>query len=346
MINKKIWKKALVKKNAKLKDVIRNLNNTGFQITLIVSSNDKLLGTVTDGDIRRGLLKGLDFNSPINSIININPVVAPQKIKKKDAIQLMKSNKIYHLPLVNKKHQVVDMIFLNESEIVTNLSNIFVIMAGGKGKRLYPLTKNFPKPLLKVRNKPILEHIIERAKLQGFQNFIISVNYLSHKIIKYFGDGSNWNVNIKYLKEKSPLGTAGALSLLKPKPNSCFLVTNGDVLTEINYSELINFHSLHKAKATMAVQVYESQQPYGVVKTDGIKLVGFQEKPISRSHINAGVYVFDPKILKYLQVNQNCDISDLFNQLQKHKERTIVYPIHESWLDLGRINDFKKAQKI
>ena len=346
MVNKKIWKKALVKNNAKIKNVIKNLNHTGFQITLIVSSNGKLVGTVTDGDIRRGLLKGLDFNSPINSIMNINPMVAPQKIKKKDAIQLMKSNKIYHLPLVNKSHHVVDMFFLNESEIAANLSNTFVIMAGREGKRLYPLTKNTPKPLLKVGNKPILEHIIERAKLQGFKNFIISVNYLADKIIKYFGDGSKWHVNINYLKEKSPLGTAGALSLLKPKPNNCFLVTNGDVLTEINYSELINFHSLHKAKATMAVQVYESQQPYGVVKTDGIKLVGFEEKPISRSHINAGIYVFEPTVLNHLANNQNCDIPALFNQLQKYKKRTIVYPIHETWLDLGRINDFKKAQKI
>ena len=159
-------------------------------------------------------------------------------------------------------------------------------------------------------------------------------------------DLTNFKLLENYLKEKSPLGTAGALSLLKPKPNNCFLVTNGDVLTEINYSELINFHSLHKAKATMAVQVYESQQPYGVVKTDGIKLVGFEEKPISRSHINAGIYVFEPTVLNHLANNQNCDIPALFNQLQKYKKRTIVFPIHETWLDLGRINDFKKAQKI
>jgi NDP-sugar pyrophosphorylase family protein len=167
-----------------------------------------------------------------------------------------------------------------------------VIMAGGKGTRLHPLTDNCPKPMLRITGKPILEHIIERAKIEGFSHFVLAINYLGNMIEEYFGNGHALGVNIDYLREEKPLGTAGALSLLNPRPDIAFVVTNGDVLTDIRYGEVLDFHLQHHAKATMAVRIHEWQNPFGVVKTQGIEIIGYEEKPLSRSHINAGVYSY------------------------------------------------------
>ncbi|MDC0831669.1 sugar phosphate nucleotidyltransferase [Geitlerinema sp. CS-897] len=217
-------------------------------------------------------------------------------------------------------------------------------MAGGKGTRLRPLTETCPKPLLPVAGKPMLEHILDRAKSQGFRRFVFAVHYLGHLIEEHFGDGSRWQVQIDYLREESPLGTAGALSLLDVAPEDPFLVTNGDVLTDIHYGEMLEFHETHKAIATMAVRLHEWQNPFGVVHTQGVDIVGFEEKPIVRSHVNAGIYALDPKAVEILVPNQRCDMPSLFSRLHKEGGRTIVYPIHELWLDVGRESDFQRAQ--
>jgi NDP-sugar pyrophosphorylase family protein len=198
--------------------------------------------------------------------------------------------------------------------------------------------------MLPVGDKPMLEHIIELAKAEGFRRFVLSIHYLGHMIEEYFGDGNRWGVQINYLREDSPLGTAGAISLLDPLPDLPFVVSNGDVLTDIHYGELLDFHCRHAAAATMAVRIHEWQHPFGVVRTKGVDIVGFEEKPIARSHINAGIYVLAPSALKQLQPGEHCDMPTLFARLQEKLARTIVYPMHEPWLDVGRDDDLKRAR--
>ena len=192
----------------------------------------------------------------------------------------------------------------------------------------------------------MLEHIIERAKLEGFNHFVLAIHYLGHMIEAYFGKGERLGVQIDYLREESPLGTAGALGLLKPIPDAPFVVTNGDVITDIHYGELLDFHTRHNAAATMAVRVHEWQHPFGVVQTQGVEIVGFEEKPIARSHINAGVYALDPLALSVLTADAHCDMPTLFERLQTNKKRTVAYPMHEPWLDVGRPDDLLAANKI
>jgi NDP-sugar pyrophosphorylase family protein len=220
-----------------------------------------------------------------------------------------------------------------------------VIMAGGMGKRLRPYTENCPKPLLPVAGKPILEHIIARAKLEGFSHFVLAIHYLGHMIEDHFGNGERLGVRIDYLHEKSPLGTAGALGLMQPHPGLPFVVTNGDVITDIRYGELLDFHVRHAASATMAVRLHEWQHPFGVVQTQGVEIVGFEEKPIARSHINAGVYALDPAALDCLIANEPCDMPTLFERLQAQSKRTVAYPMHEPWLDVGRPSDLEQVRR-
>ena len=305
-----------------------------------------LEGTLSDGDIRRGLLKGLDLNSPIASIIRHNPLVVPSELGRELVMQLMVANKIQQIPVVDEQQHVVGLHLWDEITTPPTRSNLMVIMAGGMGTRLLPHTKNCPKPLLPVTGKPMLEHIIDRAKLEGFNHFVLAIHYLGHMIEEHFGNGERLGVQIDYLREETPLGTAGALGLLNQLPNAPFVVTNGDVITDIHYGELLDFHTRHAATATMAVRLHEWQHPFGVVQTQGIEIVGFEEKPIARSHINAGVYVLNPAALSVLTADAHCDMPTLFERLQAKAQCTVAYPMHEPWLDVGRPDDLLAANKI
>ena len=337
------WRKALLPSDVTLRDAIGNLDDTAFQIALVVSSDGTLLGTVTDGDIRRGLLRGLDMSNSVESIIQRSPLVVPPELGRDMILELMQANKVHQLPVVDQNRKVVGLHILDELIAPGRRSNLMVIMAGGLGTRLRPHTQNCPKPLLPVAGKPMLEHIVERAKDEGFNHFVLAVHYLGHMIEEYFGDGSRWQVKIEYLRENAPLGTAGALGLLTPKPEAPFLVTNGDVLADIRYGDLLDFHCRHGAQATMAVRQHEWQHPFGVVRTRGVDIIGFEEKPVSRSHINAGVYALDPSALDSLNDDERCDMPTLFSRMQDKSERTIVYPMHEPWLDVGRPDDYEQA---
>ncbi len=339
-----VWRQARIPPDATLQQAIRNLDESGLQIALVISAEGILLGTVTDGDIRRGLLRGLELASPIESIMYREPLVAPPTLGRDTVLQLMHANKLHQLPVVDENRRVVGLHLWDELLAPSKRSNPMIIMAGGQGTRLRPHTENCPKPLLPVAGKPMLEHIIERARAEGFQHFILAIHYLGHMIEEYFGDGSRWQVKIEYLREELPLGTAGALGLLSPRPQVPVLVTNGDVLTDIRYSELLDFHARHGAVATMAVRLHEWQHPFGVVRTKGVDIVGFEEKPVSRSHINAGIYVLDPGALDALRVGEHCDMPTLFGRLKERPARTIVYPMHEPWLDVGRADDLERAQ--
>jgi NDP-sugar pyrophosphorylase family protein len=225
-------------------------------------------------------------------------------------------------------------------------NNTMVIMAGGKGTRLRPHTDNCPKPLLPIGGKPILEHIIARAKVSGFHRFVISLHYLGDMIKAHFGDGTKLGVSISYIEETIPMGTAGALSLLRDRLSAPFVVTNGDVLTDIDYGRLLDFHMSYAAQATMAVREHEWQNPFGVVRTDGIDIVTFEEKPIVKSHINAGVYALNPAVIQLLSPIDYCDMPTLFSLAKENSLRTIAYPMHEPWLDIGRPSDFEHAQSL
>ncbi|MEY4467309.1 MAG: hypothetical protein RIR21_1102 [Pseudomonadota bacterium] len=341
--NSKDWRKALLPAASNLQQAIACLNESSSQIVLVVSPEGALTGTLTDGDIRRGLLRGLRLTSPIDSLINSNPLVVPPQLGRDEVLQLMQANRVHQLPVVDQQRQIVGLHLLDELISPEMRDNLMVIMAGGQGTRLRPHTENCPKPLLPVGGKPMLEHIIERARAEGFNHFVLAIHYLGHMIEEYFSDGSRWGVSIDYLREKSPLGTAGAIGLLAKRPDSPLVVTNGDVLTDIRYGELLEFHCRHNAMATMAVRLHEWQHPFGVVRTQGVDIVGFEEKPVSRSHINAGVYVLEPSSLWLLKPDEHCDMPTLFARLQAEASRTIVYPMHEPWLDVGRPDDLYRA---
>ncbi len=338
-----IWRKAILPANTTIGQAIRNLDQVAIKIVLVANETGVLEGTISDGDIRRGLLKGLDLNSPLTSIIHRDALVVPPEMARELVMQLMAANKIQQIPVVDEQHHIVGLHLWDEITMSPARPNLMVIMAGGKGTRLYPHTKDCPKPLLDIAGKPMLEHIIERAKLEGFNHFVLAIHYLGHMIEEYFGNGERLGVRIDYLREESPLGTAGALGLLNPLPEAPFVVTNGDVITDIRYGELLDFHIRHAATATMAVRVHEWQHPFGVVQTQGVEIVGFEEKPIARSHINAGVYVLDPAALSVLNADAHCDMPTLFERLQIKKERTVAYPMHEPWLDVGRPLDLQLA---
>lgn len=341
--SEEIWRRAILPANATIQQAIRNLDQVAIKIVLVVNDAGELEGTISDGDIRRGLLKGVDINGPITSVIHRNAMVAPPEMGRDMIMQLMAANKIQQIPVVNEHRHVVGLHLWDEITTPPMISNLMIIMAGGMGTRLRPHTENCPKPLLPVAGKPMLEHIIERAKLEGFSHFALAIHYLGHMIEDHFGDGERLGVRIDYLREQSPLGTAGALGLLSPRPDVPFVVTNGDVITDIRYGELLDFHIRHDAAATMAVRVHEWQHPFGVVQTRGIEIVGFEEKPVARSHINAGVYVLDPDALSALSINAHCDMPTLFERLQAKAKRTVAYPMHEPWLDVGRPDDLNSA---
>lgn len=338
------WRKALLPADVSLQQVIQNLDETALQIALIVSAEGTLLGTVTDGDIRRGLLRGLDLSSPVDATIYRDPLVVPPALSRETVLQLMQANKIRQLPVLDEARRVVGLHCWDEIVLPAQRPNLMVIMAGGQGTRLRPYTEKCPKPLLPVAGKPMLEHIIERARQEGFERFVLAVHYLGRMIEEYFGDGSRWQVRIEYLREPSPLGTAGAIGLMDPRPELPFIVSNGDVMTDIHYGELLDFHCRHSAAATMAVRLYEWQHPFGVVRTQGVDIVGFEEKPVSRSHVNAGIYVLEPGAMDSLAAGERCDMPTLFTRLLERSARTIVYPMHEPWLDVGRADDYVCAQ--
>lgn len=340
------WRKALLPLNATLQDAIKNLNESSLQIVLVVDSKGVFQGSITDGDIRRSLLRGLHLDSAIDSIIQRDAFVAPPDMSREMVLNLMRANKLLQLPVVNAERQIVGLYTWADVGYPAALANPMVIFAGGRGTRLRPHTENCPKPMLHVAGKPMLEHIIERAKAEGFQHFVLAIHYLGQMIEDYFGDGSRWQVQIDYLREDSPLGTAGAIGLLNPRPEMPFLVSNGDVLTDIRYRELLDYHCRHGAAATMAVRLHDWQHPFGVVRTRGVDIVGFEEKPIVRSHINAGIYVLEPSVLDHLNVGEPCDMPTLFSRLQENAVRTIVYPMHEPWLDVGRPDDYELANDL
>jgi dTDP-glucose pyrophosphorylase len=340
------WLQAKVAVTASIQEAIYSLEQSGMQIVLATTEEGRLAGTLTDGDIRRAFLKGHNLDSKISGIINRKPLVVPPDMGRDLVLQLMSANKVHQLPVIDTDNKVLGLHMWDTIIAPSALDNYMVVMAGGRGTRLRPHTEKCPKPMIEIGGKPMLEHIIVRAKADGISNFIISVHYLGEIIESHFGNGNKWDVKIEYLHEERPLGTAGSLSLIDNLPSSPLIVTNGDVLTDIHYYDILEFHQRQSASATMAVRQHEIENPFGVVKTKGIDITGFEEKPVYRSHINAGIYVLNPTCLSLIERNTHCNMPTLFERIQSESGRTVAFPMHEPWLDVGRPDDLVQARKM
>mgnify|MGYP001322145964 CR=1 FL=1 len=328
--------------NTSIKQALKVISDGGIKIAIVVNSKGILLGTLTDGDIRRGFLKGLTLSHSIRSVYSKKPLTAKKGDSREKILKIAISNQIYQIPVVDKNKKVISIHILEELIKIKNKSNKIVIMAGGEGMRLRPLTEETPKPMLKVGNKPILQTIIERFKESGYHDIIICVNYKSKKIKEHFKDGKKFGVKIEYVQEKKRMGTAGALSLIKKKFKEPFFVINGDLLTNLDFEKMIDFHINHKSKATMCVSEYNIESPYGEVKLKNENIISIEEKPTHKIFVNAGIYILDPKCIDFIP-KKFYDMPSLFKTLIANKYKIISFPLGEYWLDIGRFNDFKKA---
>ncbi|URN96112.1 MAG: nucleotidyltransferase family protein [Candidatus Pristimantibacillus lignocellulolyticus] len=336
------WEKIIVFNKQTLFETMRIIDKTALQFAVVLDEQRRLLGTVTDGDIRRGILRGNGLEVPITSIMNPNPISAREGQKNYKYHKIMKSKMLKQLPIVDRENRIIDIIFFDSVDRLSN-KNTVVLMLGGLGTRLRPLTDDTPKPMLRVGNKPILETIVESFKQYGYSNFIFSVNYKKEVIKDYFQNGEHFDISIDYVEEDTRMGTAGALSLIKNRPSKPFFVMNGDLLTQINFDQLMEFHQEQNSVATMCVREYEFQIPYGVIETSGTRLVTIKEKPVHRSFVNAGIYVLSPEVFNYIPANTFYDMPTLFEQLIEAGLKTTVFPIHEYWLDIGKMDEYERA---
>lgn len=340
------WKKALVPPKASLLDTMKAISEGNRQLSMVVDSENRLLGTVTDGDIRRAILKNIDVsNTPVSEIMNKTPHIAKLSDTDEIILNVMRTSHVRGLPVLDDFGRVVSLVHQDDLLQPKNrFDNWVVIMAGGLGKRLRPLTEETPKPLLPVGSKPLLETIIENFLSYNFDRFYISVNYKGHLIQNHFGDGSRWNAEFVYLEEKTRLGTAGALHLIKERPKKPVIVMNGDLLTRVNFEFLLDFHMQEGAVATMCVREYDFQVPYGVVAIENHRIQSIDEKPVQRFFVNAGIYVLNPELFDLIPVNEYFDMTTLFERCIAEGMETTVFPIKEYWMDVGRMVDLERAQ--
>ncbi|EEY39724.1 sugar-phosphate nucleotide transferase [Vibrio cholerae] len=340
------WQKTLISELSTIKQALEIINNEALRVAVVVDQNDKLLGMITDGDIRRGLLNDLQLTDAVSKVMNSNPITAKLGTSKEQLVELMERKQILSVPLLDKENKVVGLETLHSALSKNRYQNPVFIMAGGFGTRLRPLTDKCPKPMLKIGGKPILETVIKSFIKAGFSNFYISTHYMPEQIYQHFGDGGELGVSISYVHEDSPLGTGGALGLLPedmPR-NLPLIMINGDVLTKVDFQRLLNFHIENEADATMCVREYDYQIPYGVINSEGNKITSIVEKPIQRFFVNAGIYVVSPRVIQSVAKNQKIDMPTLLERHMVEREKVLMFPIHEYWLDIGRMDDFNKAQ--
>jgi dTDP-glucose pyrophosphorylase len=340
------WKKSLYSTDATIGDAITSINEGGYDISLVVDAERRLLGTITDGDVRRGFLAGHDKSTPITEIMNRNPVWEKPSVDHGRLLEKMNRGLLRQMPLLDDDRRVVGLIHIRElTSPVERRANAVVLMAGGLGQRLQPLTRNTPKPLLSIGDRPILQTILESFVEQRFRKFYISVNYRAMDIKEHFGDGSKWNVEVEYLEEDRRLGTAGALTLIPETETSPLIVMNGDLLTRVNFQDLLDYHEQQDAAATMCVRQYDIQVPFGVVNIEGNRIRMIDEKPVQRFLVNAGIYVLNPDVIGLIPRGRYFDMTELFGAILDAERETAAFPVHEYWLDVGRIDDLEKAKR-
>lgn len=326
-----------------IKEALEIIDTGAMKIALVLDGDNKLLGTVSDGDIRRGLLKGLALSDSVESIIYRNPTVCSINDTKEDILKVAVEKKIQQIPIIDIDGVLVGINEIDELLISPVYANKVILMVGGIGSRLQPLTNDRPKPLLEVGNKPILETIIANFAKYGFKDIILSVNYKSHMIEDYFGDGSEFGVTIDYINEDKRMGTAGAISLIRDQLIDPFFVMNGDLLTNVNFEHMLEYHLVNGAAATMGVREYDFQVPYGVVNIDDHQITSIEEKPIHSFFVNGGMYILSTEALGYIPNNTFYDMPTLFEKLIANNQKAISFPIREYWLDIGQMIDFERA---
>ncbi len=339
----KDWNLAKLPLGATIQDAAESLNTSTMQIALIVREDNTLVGVVTDGDIRRGLLAGRSLDSDVQTIMSTSFSIGHDDDDDSALLEKMKRLKLRQLPILDMQGKLVGLKTLLQLVTPPKWDNWVVLMAGGLGSRLRPLTENCPKPLLHIGDKPILETIICQFVEQGFSNFYISINYMGKMIQSYLGDGSQFGANIRYLEEKEKLGTGGALGLLPDKPTKPVFVMNGDLLTNIDFRKMLAFHSEQNSCATMAVRTFDMQVPFGVVGVENSMITNIEEKPHYQFFVNAGIYVLSPEVVSGIPNNRFLDMPTLFQGLLKDQKKTAAFPIHEYWMDIGQKQDFDQA---
>lgn len=342
----KNWHSILLHQSSTIRDAMRSLDKGSLRICLLVNENNQLLGTVTDGDIRRALLRDANMDDAVSLVMNTNPITTEQDSSREQRLQLMNQHDLTAIPIVDAANKVVGLETLHQAMAPQKHDNPVFIMAGGFGTRLHPLTDHCPKPMLRVGDKPMLEHLINQFVKQGFHHFYISTHFMPELIHKHFGDGSNWGVSITYIHEQNPLGTGGALGLLpKNLPKLPLIMMNGDVLTQVDFTKLLEHHLSQKFDATMCVREDEHRIPFGVIETEQQLITNMVEKPTYRYKINTGIYVLNPEIIAKVEANHRIDLPTLLEQNRLAGKRIGTYTSYDYWLDIGQMKDYQKAQQ-
>lgn len=342
-----MWRNALIAPEDTIRKTLFVINEHALRAAFVIDQQGVFLGLVTDGDIRRGLLREVGLDAPVSKVMNRSPFICkPDEIQADQVRDILELRKFLHLPVVDDAGRLVDVLTFDHLKATHRKENPVFIMAGGFGTRLRPLTDNCPKPMLRIGDKPILERIIERFMVHGFYRFYLSTHYLPEMIRHHFGDGSKWGVQIEYVHEDAPLGTGGALALLPESVGHLPLIMmNGDILTKINFSNLLDYHNERHCAATMCVREYEHQVPFGVISIDGLTITQMIEKPVHRFFVNAGIYVLDHKLVQQVRQGERIDMPTLLQNEMEQGGSICSFPIHEYWLDIGRMDDFQKAQQ-
>lgn len=340
----------LIDESATIRDAMTAIDRSGKGIALVVDSFERLVTTITDGDIRRAILAGVGLDSPVTSLIvrrppnARKPITAPAEASDAELEELMARHEIRHVPVLDRGGRLVRLAIREELETTPEIPVSAVIMAGGFGTRLRPLTDETPKPMLNIGGQPLLQRTVERLRRSGIRNVNLTTHYLPEKIHDHFGDGSDFGVRINYVAEEKPLGTAGALSLL-PESDEPLLVMNGDILTGVDFQELVRFHREHEAALTVGVRQYEFKVPYGVVQAEQGVVRALREKPKYEFLVNAGIYLLEPDVKRYIPADRRFDMTDLIGALLEEGRKVVTFPVVEYWLDIGQIEDFQRAQR-
>lgn len=319
-------------------------------IALVVDQESRLLGTITDGDMRRSILAGTDLESPVSLLLANKistrypkPVTAQLGTKQETLLELLHTNVLRQLPILDHEGKVADLVMIDDLIPTQDLPLQAVIMAGGLGTRLRPLTEDMPKPMLHVAGKPLMEFVIEQLLQVGIRHVNITTHYKPEKISDHFGDGSSFGVQINYVNEDKPLGTGGALGLIAA-PKQPLLVINGDILTRVDFRAMLAYHREHRAVMTVAVRQYDITIPYGVIECEGSRVCTLKEKPQMHFLVNAGVYLIEPEVYEFIPNGEHFNMTDLIQWLLVADHRVASFPIIESWLDIGQLADYEQAQ--
>jgi dTDP-glucose pyrophosphorylase/CBS domain-containing protein len=335
---------ALVSPTTPIAEAIALLDKAGTGALVLCTHDRFLRGLLTDGDIRRAILQDKSMAAPCETIASRKPIVATPEISATEALDLMNQHDISQLPVLDAENHVVGFLLRKDLVPEVGLDLSAVIMAGGYGKRLLPLTESVPKPMLPVGNRPLLELTIRQLRRSGIRDVNVTTHYLSESIVNHFGDGEGFGVRLNYLKEDHPMGTAGGLKLMK-SPDGTFLVINGDILTGAPFQEMLEYHRRHRAILTVGVRKYDMQVPFGVVECEDVRITKLQEKPSLSFFINAGTYLLEPSACDYIPEGQPFDMTDLIQKLLEAGRTVISFPIMEYWLDVGHHEDYQKAQE-